>query len=473
MKIYRLVPVSLALAVIAIAAGAQSPAPLSPDHEHAVDAFMKQQMTARRIPGAAVAVVSQGKVVLLRGYGLADVEHSVPVTEHTVFELASVTKQFTATAIMMLVQDKKFSLDDTLAAVLDSLPKAWHPITIRQLLNHTSGIPDFARREFHMEIRRDYSHREILGLVANAPLDFAPGNRHSYSNTGYFLLGMVIEKMSGKDYGAFLRERIFQPLGMTDTRFNDRSAIIPNRARGYAFVEGTLQNAEYTNPAIPFAAGGLASSAADMAKWMQAQGSEKLLTRANWEQMWAPTRLNDGTNYEYGFGWNVRTSWSRKRVEHAGGIQGFSTYVTHFFDDNLSVIVLLNLDGGKSPRLAWGIWGTYLPAAQYKPPKPIADADPPTTDFLRRVTVALAQGTGEPNWFTPKVQRFYFPDRIKARKAMIGTFGPLRSFDLTEVKEEPGRQKRTYRAVFGTTPLRFSYWVTPDHKVDDVDFEVE
>jgi CubicO group peptidase (beta-lactamase class C family) len=400
------------------------------------------------------------------------VENQVPATPNTVYEIASLTKQFTATAIMMLVQDGKLSLDDPIDQLLDGLPATWSKITIRQLLNHTAGLPEFSKPEFHLNMREDHTPRDLVQLVKNSPLDFIPGEQHRYSNTGYVLAGMVIEKLSGKAYGTFIRERILEPLGMRDSCFNDQSAIIRNRARGYTFNNYTLANAEYKSSSNPYAAGGLLSSAADMAKWMQAQGSEKLLSRAHWEQMWTNGQLRDGGSVGYGFGWYIRTTWSRKRVEHGGGIQGFKAGVTRFIEDDLSVIFLLNSDANPG-RLGQRLFGIYLPATQYRPPTAIADPAPDTTDFLRRVTGALAEGTGDPSWYTAKVQRFYFPDRIKLRKGAFEGLGRLQSFDPIEVKEEAGRQKRIYRAVFGTTPMLFTYWLTPDHKVDDVDFEVE
>ena len=159
-------------------------------------------------------------------------------------------------------------------------------------------------------------------------------------------------------------------------------------------------------------------------------------------------------------------------MEHGGGIQGFKSGVTRFIEDDLSVIFLLNSDADPG-RLGRRLFGIYLPATQYRPPKAIADAEPATTDFLRRVTSALAEGAGDLNWYTTKVQRFYFPDRIKLRKGAFEGLGRLQSFDLIEAKEEAGRQKRIYRAVFGMTPMLFTFWLTLDHKVDDVNFEVE
>lgn len=444
------------------------------EQEREVDAVMKQQMYARRIPGASIAVVSQGKVVLNKGYGLADVEHSVEATEDTVYELASVTKQFTGTAIMILVQDGKLSLDDKLTRVVANLPQAWDTVTIRQLLNHTSGIPDFGKKlDFKTDLRKDYTERQIVELVANSPLDFRPGERFSYSNTGYFLLGMIIEKKSGMTYGDFLRDRIFQPLGMTSTRFNDRRAVVRHRARGYILDGATLRNADYVNPAIPFAAGGLTSSAADMARWVMAPKSEQLLKPANWEEMWTSGKLNDGTVIGYGFGWNIRSRGNRKRVEHAGEIQGFSNNATYFIDGDLAIVVLTNLEGANAPRIAAGISGVYLPETRFRPSAPIADTDRATTEFLRRVATALSQGTGEPDWYTPAVQQYYFPDRIKERKLTFGAFGAVTSFELIGDEKKTDERIRSYRVVLGETPFRFSFRVTKEGKVGSVDAQPE
>jgi D-alanyl-D-alanine carboxypeptidase len=453
-------------------AGRGAATPTFAELSRQVDRFVREQMTARHIPGAAVAVVSRGKVVHLEGYGLADVEHEVPVTEHTVFELASVSKQFTATAIMLLVQDGALSLDDTITGVVDSLPTAWSAITIRHLLSHTAGLPDYSRPEFHLHVREEYTPRQLARLVMNAPLDFAPGAKHSYSNTGYALLGMAIEARSGKSYGTFLRQRIFEPLGMRDSRFNDRRAIIPHRARGYSLVDYTLQNAAYTDPSAPYAAGGLVSSAADMATWMQAQGSEKLLTRANWQQLWTEARLTDGTAVSYGLGWYVRHDWSRTRVEHRGGIEGFSNYDARFVEDSLAVVLLSNADVPFG-RFGWGLFSIYLPETRYVPPRPIVDTDSATTQLLRRVVTALSQGTGDSAWYTPKVQQYYFPDRIKTRRRAFADLGPLTAFDLLETTDDKGRERRRYRAMFGATPVLFTYWLTPDRRIDDVDFQIE
>ncbi len=196
-----------------------------------IDDYVLGVIQKRHIPGVSVAIVKNGKLLQAKGYGLANVELSVPATEKTVYQLASVTKQFTATAIMMLVEQGKLGLGDKISKHLPDLPAAWKEVTIRHLLNHTSGIKSYTSvKDFFKTARKDYTHREILDLVAKDPLEFAPGEKWRYCNTGYFLLGMIIEKVSGKTYGEFLDERIFKPLGMTQTRVNDLHAIIPNRA---------------------------------------------------------------------------------------------------------------------------------------------------------------------------------------------------------------------------------------------------
>ena len=197
-----------------------------------VDAIVQQLMQRRHIPGVSVAIVKDGKVVLAKGYGLANVELGVPATADTVYQLASVTKTFTATAIMMLVAEGKLALDDRITDRLPDLPAAWQDVTVRHLLSHTSGIKSYTSvRDFYKSTRKDYARREILDLVAKEPLEFAPGEKWNYCNTGYFLLGMLIEKVTGKQYGEFMDERIFKPLGMTRTRVNDLRAIIPDRRK--------------------------------------------------------------------------------------------------------------------------------------------------------------------------------------------------------------------------------------------------
>ena len=399
-----------------------------------IDKFVHNWMQKRHIPGVSVAIVRDGKVLRATGYGLANAELSVAATERTVYQLASVTKTFTATAVMMLVEEGKITLDDKITARLPDLPPAWGAVTVRDLLSHTSGIKSYTSvKDFHKTARKDYTHREILDLVAKEPLEFAPGEKWNYCNTGYFLLGMLIENVTGKKYGDFLSERIFKPLGMTQTRVNDLRDVIPDRAQGYSWDGHKLRNGEYVSPTQPFAAGMLVSSVADLVKWDTALGTETLVKKSSLQQMWTPAKLNKGTDVEYGLGWEVRKVNGHRLIAHGGGIPGFSTYLSRFVDDRLTVIVLTNADGGSAVALARGIAGTLVPALAPNAEAPIADTDPETTRRLRGVIELASKGEVEPALFAKEATELL--PRIRGGKAMFVTFGALKNFQLHEHKE--------------------------------------
>jgi CubicO group peptidase (beta-lactamase class C family) len=279
------------------------------------------------------------------------------------FQLASVTKQFTAAAILMLAEDGKLNLSDPIAKILPDTPPAWKDVTVENLLNHTSGIKSYTSLpSFQMTLRKDYTKKELIDLVRNLPLEFKPGEKFAYNNTGYFLLGMIIEKASGKSYGDFLAERIFKPLGMTSTRVNDLAAIIPNRATGYsraAWFIG-LRNGEYVSPTQPFAAGALISSVNDMIKWDAALNTDRLLKQSVRDRMWTKAKLNNGKSTTYGFGWALGERDGRRVVLHGGGINGFSTSIIRHLDDHLTVVVLTNFEGGAAESLRMLLVKHYL-----------------------------------------------------------------------------------------------------------------
>jgi D-alanyl-D-alanine carboxypeptidase len=430
-----------------------------------IDDYVLGAMRKQHVPGVSVAIVRDGKIVLAKGYGLANVELSVPATEKTVYQLASVTKQFTATAIMMLAEDGKLGLGDEISKHLPDLPTAWKAVAIRQLLNHTSGIKSYTSvKDFFKSARKDYTRREILDLVAKEPLEFPPGEKWNYSNTGYFLLGMIIEKVSGKSYGEFLDERIFKPLGMTQTRVNDLQAIIPNRAQGYHWNGKVLRNGEYVSPTQPFAAGMLVSTVSDLVKWDAALGSEKLLKKSALESMWLPTPLSKGSPAEYGMGWQVKPVNGHRLVSHGGGIPGFSTQISRFLDDRLTVIVLTNLDNGGAESMAQGIAGRVLPALVKKVESPIADTDAPTTARLKGILLGAVKGEADPELFTDEARKALLP-HIKEGKEMFASFGALKMFQLLERKAtDPGVRLR-YRAAFEKETLNATFELDKAGKV--------
>jgi len=314
-----------------------------------VDDYLKSEYSSKRVPGMSVCVFRNGKVVFAKGYGFANIELSVPATEETIYEIASLTKPFTATAIMMLVEEEKISLEDPASKYFPEAPATWRSITIRHLLNHTSGLSDFfaipaLRSESGFEWEREYRPEELLHLIYQTLLQAPPGEKWSYSNMGYYLLGLVIEKVTGNTYEQFLSRRIFQPLGMTVTRRLSRKDIIQNRASGYTWEHDVVKNAQPTSVTWAFSEGGLVSSAADLARADAGLFTAKLLKEATLQQMWSPSRLNDGTTAKYGLGWNIGSDPAHRQIYHSGNKPGFFSIIRHYVDEHLTVVLLANVD---------------------------------------------------------------------------------------------------------------------------------
>jgi len=330
------------------------------DQPDAVDAYVHSEMARQRIPGLALLVSRSGQVIRAQGYGLANVELHVPVQPVTIFQSGSVGKQFTATAVMMLVEEGKISLEDSLTKYFPDAPATWKQVTIRELLSHTAGFTDYPK-DFNM--RKDYTEADLLKLVEKIPLAYPPGTSWSYSNLGFLTLGLVIHKVTGKFYGDFLQERIFGPLGMDNTRIISEADIVPNRAAGYRLVKGELKNQEWVSPTVNTTAdGSLYFSILDLAQWDAALYTEKLLKRSSLDQMWTVARLRNGqpNSGHYGFGWFIETKQGHHVVEHAGSWQGFETQISRYVDDRLTVVVLTNLADAKPENFADKVAEMYL-----------------------------------------------------------------------------------------------------------------
>jgi CubicO group peptidase (beta-lactamase class C family) len=325
-----------------------------------VNSFVNEYLKKNQIPGCAVIVRHDGKVVLCQGYGVANVEHGVRVTPQTVFQSGSIGKQFTAMAIMMLSEERKLALEDPISKYLD-VPENWTPISVRHLLTHTSGLGDYPEG---FSLQRDYTEDELLKVIVAQPLAFAPGEKWSYSNLGYVTLGIVIHKVSGELWGDFLQQRVFSLLGMNRTRVISEADIIPNRAAGYALKNGALKNQQWVSPSVNNTAdGSLYFTVEDLAKWDEALETRKLISRAGYEQMWSPVKLNNGTISPYGYGWRIAKSDSGHRLtEHGGAWQGFASYIVRYPDDRLTVAVLCNRAGASASYIAKRIAGFYVPS---------------------------------------------------------------------------------------------------------------
>jgi CubicO group peptidase (beta-lactamase class C family) len=338
-----------------------------------VDEFVNSELRAQHIPGVALAVVRDGRIILAAGYGMANVELGVPTKPESIFQTGSVGKQFTATAVMMLVEESKVGLDDKIGKYFPDSPPTWKEITVRHLLTHTSGIPDYTEGKSGggINMRTDYTEEELVKKIAGLPLDFQPGEKWSYSNSGYLILGVLIHHVSGEFYGNFLQGRVFRPLQMTSTRIISEADIIPNRSAGYRLVKGELKNQEWVSPSLNTTAdGALYTNVLDLAKWDAALYTEKLLKKSSFDQMWTPVKLNSGKTSPYGFGWRVTEVNGHRLLEHGGAWQGFTMHILRYVDDKLTTIVMTNLDSGHSnpSKIAQGVAALYVPAL--KKPEP-------------------------------------------------------------------------------------------------------
>jgi D-alanyl-D-alanine carboxypeptidase len=347
-----------------------------------MDALLKAAYPADK-PGAAAIVVKDGGVVFRKAYGMASLELGVPLQPDMVFRLGSITKQFTATAIMMLVEEGKLALDDPIEKHLPGYPTQGHRITIEHLLTHTSGIQSYTDIPGWMtsKVLAEMSVQELIDGFKKEPMQFAPGERYRYNNSAYVLLGAIIEKASGKSYESFLKERIFEPLGMKGTYYGSNEPIIAKRVSGYTADAKAPKTARYLSMTQPYSAGALVSSVDDLALWDAALYTEKLLRRSSLERMWTPYATKDGKSTRYGYGWAVSELRGRRAIEHGGGIFGFSTYATRLPDERLYVAVLCNSD---NPATAPGLVAKKLAALALGDPfpEPVAVALDP--QVLRR-----------------------------------------------------------------------------------------
>jgi CubicO group peptidase (beta-lactamase class C family) len=323
-----------------------------------VDDYVKAEMQKQHIPGLTLAVIKDGKIVKVAGYGLANVELNVPARPETVFKIGSVSKQFIATGIMLLVEEGKVGLDDKVSKYLEGTPETWKEITVRHLLTHTSGLVREGPGFDPFKVQPDL---DVIKTAYPLPLRFAPGEKYEYCNVGYFALAEIIRKVSGRDWGEFLKERAFRPLGMEATRPTSTKEIVPNRANAYEWRNEKLENAVSFLALRP--SGAFFSTVLDLAKWDAALDTDKILKPATREQMWAPVKLNNGTTHPYGFGWQLDPADSRRRVHHGGTLSGFRSEFARFVDDKLTVIVLTNIGQARPEAIARGVAAFYLPAA--------------------------------------------------------------------------------------------------------------
>ncbi|GER91778.1 hypothetical protein KDW_59400 [Dictyobacter vulcani] len=377
-------------------------------------------------PGMAVALVKDGQILYRQGHGLANLEWEQAVTPQTVFGLGSVTKPFTATLIMLLEQQGKLRLDAPIQTYLPDYPRYEYEVTLTHLLTHTSGIPNFVTQPGFWEHGAHLqSVAEIVASFQDLPLEFEPGTRYSYCNSGYVLLGCIIEKILDLDYGQALQSMIFEPLEMTHSSYLQREDIIPYRAGGYERNAHEYQNAPYIATAAHYAAGGIGSSLDDLLLWQQALRAGRLLDHQLQARMYTPLTFNNGERENYGLGWGIGSYRGHAYRSHAGGVPGYSSFICYFPQDDLSIILLSNRGGFNCAEVARQLTNLVL------------DLPP-----LARTTVELS------------------PERFKT---MAGTYsGMFGTLDIQQQGQQLYLQQSTLRPLIPISESSFYLAEDPD-----------
>jgi CubicO group peptidase (beta-lactamase class C family) len=398
-----------------------SEAPAQPATESALaakaEALIAPVVEADQFSGA-VLVARNGVPVFRRAFGLANREWGTPNTPDTKFRIGSITKQFTATGILQLVEAGKLSVDDPVSKYYPDAPPAWNSITIRHLLTHTSGIPNFTGipHFFEGQARLDRTPEEIIKLTKDKPLEFAPGSKYSYDNTGYVILGYIIERLSGERFADYVQHHIFDPLGMKSSGYDLSETITPKRAAGYSRDKDQYINARFISMTEPYAAGALYSTVEDMLAWDQALYAAKILTPTSLQAMF--TDYGHG----YGFGWVIGTQYGHRRVLHAGGVNGFITRFDRYPEDKLTVLAFSNEDSAAAveARIADSLAAIYLGI----PPR-TAEGEA----LLRRTIEALRSGAPNYDQMAPHMADIA-RTRLAGLKETIGGLGDIMSVTL-------------------------------------------
>lgn len=392
----------------------------------AADRLAAEYLSKKGAVGLSVAVALDGDVIVGKGYGLAEVEHSVKADADTLFRVGSITKQFTAVAVMRLVEQGRLSLDDPVTKHLPGYNAQGREITIRHLLTHTSGIKNYTELKQIMvdAPEREIERQTLLDMVQKEPLAFDPGTKTAYTNTGYYLLGMIIEKVSGKAYCAYLRDELFVPLSLTRTRCDSNIEVIEDRAQGYAVVDEELVNDRVLATGTSFAAGVLLASARDLVVWADALSAGKVVSPASYKLMSTPVQLAGGSVGEYGFGFIIDSLDGRRRLQHGGSIFGFNAMLARFPDDKVTVAVISNSQTVSAARLAESLSRAALGLSE---PTAAAAVNLPDAVAARCVGVYTFPGAGWDVTISSREGKLFSRASEDAESAMVylgnGEFG--------------------------------------------------
>ena len=429
----------------------------APVQADAIDEYVRAQMAKNHIPAVSVAVVRDGTVTKLRSYGIANLEWDAAATDDTRYQLASATKPFTGLLLLQLVEQGRLALDDSIARFFPEAPEAWKPITVRHLATHTSGLAEVDAA----------TADAIVAAAMRQPLAHPPGTVSAYGFTDYVVLAAILEKVTGKAYPDLLRDNIAVPLSMTATAFDNAASdgpirvadVLPRRAGVYRWEKGTQRRFDFLYGIPGYAAGGLYTSAADLARLFVALEQGRLLKPASLTEMWTPARLPAGES-EFALGWVVGRRQGRRTVGHSGGPA--LADLLYFPDDRVAIVVLLNQQR-MFPYMAEGIADIILPPGTSPPP--IADSDPALTRRLRAVLAAAGEGRANADEMAEAARPQLVADPPEQGPIVIGMLDPIEDLVLVDERSESGRWTRKYRVMFGRSPRYWSFDLTPEGKV--------
>jgi D-alanyl-D-alanine carboxypeptidase len=447
---------------ILLAATGLAQAQTHPDVERVVLEHLKSS----RHVGVSVAVMKDGAVVHAGGYGWADLEQRVQVRPETWFLVGSITKPFTSTLVMKMVEEGSIDLEAPAKQYLPFLPEAWDAVRVRHLLNHTSGIPSYtSMKEMWERQREDVAFEEIVRMSFDKPLEFPPGEKWSYNNTGYVMLGMILERVAGRPFEEILKEHILQPAGLKVTAMNEWKGIVPHRARGYNVGRRGPENAEYLSMKWPFSAGALGSTAAELVAWSAAFDDGRLLSPSSLEKMARPTKLANGSSFEYGFGWGLERTGGYEVLHHGGGINGFSSFLLRIPKERFAVAVLMNAEEAAEP-IARHVAGVFFASLKPQPAVEIEDTMPQQTRLIRQFLSELLQGRVDRSKITEEFSAIMTPEVVENAKNQLGRMGQIEKFVLIAHEASPdGSLQRRYTVLIGEFPATVVASLTPDGKI--------
>ena len=428
----------------------------------AIDELVLRTMSEGQIAGVALAVIQNGELLVSKGYGLANLETGASVTENTVFQSGSTGKMFTAAGIMALVEDGRLDLDGSIREYLSEAPASWQPITLRHLLTHASGIPDYTSDDF--DYATNYSEEDLVEMASRLELEFPAGTRWNYSNTGYVMLGVVMSRVTGRPYWEFLRQRIFDPAGMPQVRINTESDVVPHRASGYLPTPTGWSNAGYVAPQTNTTAdGSLLVNLHDLIAWEDVFRNRRVLRPESWDEILSPMTLLSGNTHPYGFGWFLDEADGGRVYQHSGAWQGFITHFTHFANDTLSIAVLANSRSLQVLGLTNTVAALINPAlaAPAPPSAPIDDPDPEATRYVAGILSKTAAGNLERSDFAFLRQTLFPRIRAGVMAAIEGRGEPDRLELLAERSVGDDRELQ-YWAWYGADRFRVMVSLGPE-----------